>query len=91
MFRVLRGDKFRRIGPGFGIIGDVYGEMPERLNGTVSKTVVGLVPTVGSNPTLSAESPPAHTRAGSFFMDGEKDYCESIECSNEANILIIKG
>jgi hypothetical protein len=24
-------------------------------------------------------------------MDGEKDYCESIECSNEANILIIKG
>jgi hypothetical protein len=31
------------------------GEVPERLNGTVSKTVVGLVPTVGSNPTLSAE------------------------------------
>ena len=30
------------------------GEVPERLNGTVSKTVVGLVPTVGSNPTLSA-------------------------------------
>ena len=28
--------------------------MPEWLNGTVSKTVVGLVPTVGSNPTLSA-------------------------------------
>jgi hypothetical protein len=31
------------------------GEVPERPNGTVSKTVVGLVPTVGSNPTLSAE------------------------------------
>ena len=31
------------------------GEVPERLNGTVSKTVVGLVSTVGSNPTLSAE------------------------------------
>jgi hypothetical protein len=30
------------------------GEVPERPNGTVSKTVVGLVPTVGSNPTLSA-------------------------------------
>ena len=30
------------------------GEVPEWLNGAVSKTVVGLVPTVGSNPTLSA-------------------------------------
>jgi hypothetical protein len=30
------------------------GEVPERLNGTVSKTVVELVSTVGSNPTLSA-------------------------------------
>ena len=34
--------------------GEENGEVPERLNGTVSKTVVGLVPTVGSNPTLSA-------------------------------------
>ena len=31
------------------------GEVPEWLNGAVSKTVVGLVPTVGSNPTLSAD------------------------------------
>ena len=31
------------------------GEVPERLNGTVSKTVVVLVATVGSNPTLSAK------------------------------------
>ena len=31
------------------------GEVPEWLNGAVSKTVVGPVPTVGSNPTLSAE------------------------------------
>ena len=31
------------------------GEVPEWLNGTVSKTVVELVSTVGSNPTLSAE------------------------------------
>ncbi len=31
------------------------GEVPEWLNGTVSKTVVVLVATVGSNPTLSAE------------------------------------
>jgi hypothetical protein len=31
------------------------GEVPEWLNGAVSKTVVGLWPTVGSNPTLSAE------------------------------------
>ncbi len=30
------------------------GEVPEWLNGTVSKTVVALVATVGSNPTLSA-------------------------------------
>ena len=35
-----------------------FGEMPEWLNGTVSKTVVGLVPTVGSNPTLSAAYQP---------------------------------
>jgi hypothetical protein len=33
-----------------------HGEVPERPNGAVSKTVVGLVPTVGSNPTLSAGS-----------------------------------
>jgi hypothetical protein len=32
----------------------IAGEVPEWLNGAVSKTVVGLVPTVGSNPTLSA-------------------------------------
>jgi hypothetical protein len=31
------------------------GEVPERPNGAVSKTVVGLAPTVGSNPTLSAD------------------------------------
>ena len=31
------------------------GEVPEWLNGAVSKTVVDLVSTVGSNPTLSAE------------------------------------
>ena len=30
------------------------GEVPEWLNGTVSKTVVAFVVTVGSNPTLSA-------------------------------------
>ena len=32
----------------------VIGEVPEWLNGAVSKTVVDLVSTVGSNPTLSA-------------------------------------
>ncbi len=37
-----------------GIIAFLFGEMPERLNGAVSKTVIGLVPIVGSNPTLSA-------------------------------------
>ncbi len=37
-----------------GIIRPVSGEVPEWLNGTVSKTVVVLVATVGSNPTLSA-------------------------------------
>jgi hypothetical protein len=30
------------------------GKMPEWLNGTVSKTVVGLVSTEGSNPSLPA-------------------------------------
>lgn len=30
------------------------GDMPERSNGVVSKTVAGLVTTSGSNPTLSA-------------------------------------
>jgi hypothetical protein len=42
------------------------GEVPEWLNGTVSKTVVELVSTVGSNPTLSAshgiKSPTVSTR-----------------------------
>jgi hypothetical protein len=40
------------------------GEVPEWLNGAVSKTVVGLVPTVGSNPTLSAgyKIPPRQLR-----------------------------
>ena len=35
-------------------MGGLIGEVPERPNGAVSKTVVGPVPTVGSNPTLSA-------------------------------------
>ena len=30
------------------------GEVPEWLNGTVSKTVVGFVSTEGSNPSLPA-------------------------------------
>ncbi len=30
------------------------GEVPERLNGSDSKSEVGVSPTVGSNPTLSA-------------------------------------
>ena len=32
-----------------------FGEVPEWLNGTVSKTVVGFVSTEGSNPSLSAK------------------------------------
>ena len=32
------------------------GEVPERSNGAVSKTVVRFTRTVGSNPTLSANS-----------------------------------
>ena len=32
-----------------------FGKMPEWLNGTVSKTVVGLVSTEGSNPSLPAK------------------------------------
>ncbi len=30
------------------------GEVLKRLNGTISNTIVGLVSTVGPNPTLSA-------------------------------------
>ena len=33
------------------------GKVPEWLNGTVSKTVVGLVSTEGSNPSLPADRP----------------------------------
>ena len=40
----------------YDIIHTPIGEVPEWLNGAVSKTVVALVVTVGSNPTLSAES-----------------------------------
>ncbi len=41
-----------------GVIGIILasGEVPEWPNGAVSKTVVALVVTVGSNPTLSAIS-----------------------------------
>ena len=41
--------------PGTFTLDTTIGEVPERPNGAVSKTVVGLAPTVGSNPTLSAE------------------------------------
>jgi hypothetical protein len=37
-------------------MGAPFGEVPERLNGTVSKTVVTPWATVGSNPTLSAKN-----------------------------------
>jgi hypothetical protein len=43
----------RNIGPS-AIIG-THGEVPEWTIGAVSKTVVALEATVGSNPTLSAE------------------------------------
>ena len=41
------------------------GEVPERLKGLVSKTSVGLVLTVGSNPTLSASLASRDLRRGS--------------------------
>ena len=34
--------------------GSTFGEVAEWLNAAVLKTAVGLAPTVGSNPTLSA-------------------------------------
>ena len=40
---------------------ELFGEMPERLNGTVSKTVVFFSGTVGSNPTPSAS--PLYTKS----------------------------
>ena len=36
------------------VVSQIFGEVPERLNGAVSKIVVLLWGTVGSNPTLSA-------------------------------------
>ena len=45
---LVRGDSWRER------LKRVIGEVPEWLNGAVSKTVVDLVSTVGSNPTLSA-------------------------------------
>ena len=39
----------------YDIIAFVIGEVPEWPIGAVSKTVVALVVTVGSNPTLSAQ------------------------------------
>ena len=44
--------RFERVRGAFGIIAG--GEVPEWLNGAVSKTVVARWVTVGSNPTLSA-------------------------------------
>jgi uncharacterized protein YndB with AHSA1/START domain len=50
-----------------------WGEVPERLNGTVSKTVVVLVATVGSNPTLSADQQEnAATAPASWIESGAK-------------------
>ena len=40
--------------PGCGPHGLTFGEVSERLKELVSKTSVGVSPTVGSNPTLSA-------------------------------------
>lgn len=40
--------------------------MPEWLIGAVSKTVMGLVPIVGSNPTLSATKNAVNSRHFSF-------------------------
>jgi hypothetical protein len=45
------------------------GEVPEWLNGTVSKTVVVLVATVGSNPTLSADELEYPAAAGFFLPE----------------------
>ena len=60
------------------------GEVPEWLNGAVSKTVVGLVPTVGSNPTLSAgrkilvAAKAAHYRRPQSFGDSESHSNEGL-------------
>ncbi len=48
------------------------GEVPEWLNGTVSKTVVALVATVGSNPTLSAEIPLSLIKPNSMYRPGRR-------------------
>lgn len=51
-------DEFRRnkaVGLGYNIDS---GEMPERLNGTVSKIVCGVKLTEGSNPSLSVFQQP---------------------------------
>jgi hypothetical protein len=43
-----------------------FGEVPEWLNGAVSKTAVVLVATEGSNPSLSAKK--GRVREGAFFV-----------------------
>jgi hypothetical protein len=58
--RIGNSEKGKRPGGRKGVISDLvypdekFGEVPERPNGAVSKTVVDPVSTVGSNPTLSA-------------------------------------
>ena len=42
--------------------------MPEWLNGTVSKTVVVLVATEGSNPSLSAQKTVRKLILAAFFL-----------------------
>jgi len=46
--------------------GGTFGEVAERLNAAVLKTAVGLAPTVGSNPTLSAAR---RSRGGDLLWD----------------------
>ncbi len=55
----------------------ISGEVPERSNGAVSKTVVVFVATVGSNPTLSAEKKTVDPFLGSVGSPGGTPVGES--------------
>ena len=50
------------------------GEVPEWLNGTVSKTVVVLVATEGSNPSLSARLSGVTNKVGVRFDECMLDF-----------------
>ena len=65
------------------------GEVPEWLNGAVSKTVVVLWATVGSNPTLSAIS--LNEKCRSANAERRRVYPGSGQCDTTRRIVLTRG